>query len=303
MTCSAPNWGGDSAVTSRFVYAADAPAPSFLIRGTNTYRILSDERGSVRLVVNVADGSVAQELDYDEFGRVLTDTNPGFQPFGYAGGLYDPDTSLVRFGLRDYSPETGSWTARDPILFDSAQFSLYAYAQNDPINLLDPLGTGPNHSSYASYSSRFSLHQRKLLEYADIKIERSRSEASILRQIDEHDINPLRRLGEHEFEAIEYVGKGAIGFAAETAELFHRLHVPSLGTAVTASHVVETVDMASKLGGQFVNDLTGQGLEKAQAAAQSAPIGRSVYATDVDHGFLGNLLIYGQTTAPPIGKR
>ena len=38
------------------------------------------------------DGAIAQRLDYDEFGNVLADTNPGFQPFGFAGGLYDRDT-------------------------------------------------------------------------------------------------------------------------------------------------------------------------------------------------------------------
>jgi RHS repeat-associated protein len=74
---------------------------------------------------------------------VLGDSNPGFQPFGFAGGLYDPDTGLVRFGARDYSSETGQWTARDPLLFTGAQYSLYAYVANDPINFLDPLGTGP----------------------------------------------------------------------------------------------------------------------------------------------------------------
>ena len=105
------------------------------------YRMLSDERGSVRLVVNIADGSVAQQLDYDEFGRVLLDTAPGFQPFGFAGGLYDPDSGLVRFGERDYSPETGQWTARDPIDFDGGQLSLYAYVGNDPLNSTDTAGT------------------------------------------------------------------------------------------------------------------------------------------------------------------
>jgi RHS repeat-associated protein len=145
-------WDGDQpvaeldangAVALRFVYAADDQTPSFLIKGANTYRVLSDERGSVRMVVNIADGSIAQQLDYDEFGRVLADSNPGFQPFGFAGGLYDPDTGLVRFGARDYSSETGQWAARDPILFGGGQFSLYAYAHNDPINFLDSVGTGP----------------------------------------------------------------------------------------------------------------------------------------------------------------
>ena len=137
---------GNSSLTERFIYGADDATPSYMIAGANTYRILSDERGSARLVVNIADGSVTQQLDYDEFGRVLSDSNPGFQPFGFAGGLYDPDTGLVRFGERDYSSETGQWTARDPILFDGGQYSLYTYADNDPINFLDPLGTGPNHN-------------------------------------------------------------------------------------------------------------------------------------------------------------
>jgi len=39
-------------------------------------------------------------MDYDAFGRVLNEVNPGFQPFGFAGGLYDDDSGLVRFGVR-----------------------------------------------------------------------------------------------------------------------------------------------------------------------------------------------------------
>ena len=34
-------------------------------------------------------------------GNITSDTNPGFQPFGFAGGLYDTDTGLTRFGARD----------------------------------------------------------------------------------------------------------------------------------------------------------------------------------------------------------
>ena len=32
---------------------------------------------------------VAEELDYDAFGNITVDSNPGFQPFGFAGGLAD----------------------------------------------------------------------------------------------------------------------------------------------------------------------------------------------------------------------
>ncbi len=128
------------AVVSRFVYGARSGAPEYLVRGGHTYRILTDPNGSVRLVVDVDDGSVAQRIDYDPFGRVEQDTNPGFQPFGFAGGLYDPDTGLTRFGAREYDAETGRWMSPDPIGFRGGDPNLYAYVRNDPVNLVDPLG-------------------------------------------------------------------------------------------------------------------------------------------------------------------
>jgi YD repeat-containing protein len=86
---------GNNQVVSRFVYADKANVPAYLIKAGTTYRIISDHLGSPRLIVNVANGTIAQRMDYDEWGRVIQDTNPGFQPFGYAGGLYDRDTGLV----------------------------------------------------------------------------------------------------------------------------------------------------------------------------------------------------------------
>jgi len=74
------------------------------------------------------------------WGRVTLDTNPGFQPFGFAGGLYDRDTGLVRFGARDYDPEVGRWTSKDPVRFRGGDTSLYGYTLGDPINFGDPAG-------------------------------------------------------------------------------------------------------------------------------------------------------------------
>ena len=58
--------------------------PDYMIRGGRTYRILADYLGSPRLVVDVATGVVVQRLDYDPWGNISQDTNPGFQPFGFA---------------------------------------------------------------------------------------------------------------------------------------------------------------------------------------------------------------------------
>jgi len=46
----------------------------------------------------------------------------------------------VRFGARDYDPETGRWTSKDPILFNGRDTNLYGYAIQDPINRIDPSG-------------------------------------------------------------------------------------------------------------------------------------------------------------------
>ena len=49
--------------------------------------IISAHLGSPRLIINSADGTIVQRMDYDEFGNVVNDTNPGFQPFGFVGGI------------------------------------------------------------------------------------------------------------------------------------------------------------------------------------------------------------------------
>ncbi len=131
---------GSGGLVSRFVYATRLNVPDYLVKAGVTYRILTDHLGSPRLVVNTASGVIAQRMDYDSFGNVLTDTNPGFQPFGFAGGLYDPETKLVRYGARDYDPQTGRWTAKDPLLFMPGETNLYAYVSNDPVNRIDPDG-------------------------------------------------------------------------------------------------------------------------------------------------------------------
>jgi len=131
---------GTGAVVSRFVYGSKTNVPDYMVKGGNTYRIISDHLGSPRLVVNIANGVTVQRIDYDAFGNITNDTNPGFQPFGFVGGIYDQHTGLVRFGARDYDPQTGRWTAKDPIRFAGGDANLYGYVINDPVNLIDPTG-------------------------------------------------------------------------------------------------------------------------------------------------------------------
>jgi len=130
---------GSGNVVSRFVYATRVNVPDYMIKGGVAYRIVADHLGSPRFVVNTATNTVVQRMDYDAWGNVTSDTQPGFQPFGYAGGLYDRDTGLVRFGARDYDPGTGRWTAKDRMGFKGGE-NLYGYVLGDPINRYDPRG-------------------------------------------------------------------------------------------------------------------------------------------------------------------
>jgi len=131
---------GAGNIVSRFVYATRVNAPDYMVKGGVTYRLITDHLGSPRLVVNAATGAVIQRMDYDAWGNVLLDNNPGFQPFGFAGGVYDRDTGLVRFGARDYDSGLGRWLAKDKLLFAARSGNFFSYANGDPVSLFDPTG-------------------------------------------------------------------------------------------------------------------------------------------------------------------
>ena len=69
---------------------------------------------------------------------MISDSAPGFQPFGFEGGLRDPHSGLTRFGTRDYDPTTGRWTTSDPLRFGARDPNFYAFVGADPNNASDP---------------------------------------------------------------------------------------------------------------------------------------------------------------------
>lgn len=131
---------GNNQVVARFVYGDRVNVPEYMVKAGITYRLLLDRLGSVRFVVNASSGEVVQRMDYDAWGNVELDSNPGFQPFGYAGGLYDSDTKLVHFGVREYDAFTGRWTSKDPLRFGGGDTNLYGYVNENPMFGTDPTG-------------------------------------------------------------------------------------------------------------------------------------------------------------------
>ena len=137
-------YDGSNSLIMRFEYA-DGRMPVAMTRGGATYYLTYDQVGSLRVVADNV-GNVVKRIDYDSFGNIINDTDPSFDmPFGFAGGLHDKDTGLVQFGYRDYDPDIGRWTAKDPILFAGGDTDLYGYVLNDPVNWIDPWGLFVNH--------------------------------------------------------------------------------------------------------------------------------------------------------------
>jgi RHS repeat-associated protein len=111
-----------------------------VIQNGKTYQVISNQVGSPLAVLDSQTAALVGVSDYDDFGVPVLLFDPKVMPFGFAGGIWDPDTRLVHFGARDYEPDTGTWLSQDPIGFGGRQTNLYQYVQNNPLKYIDPRG-------------------------------------------------------------------------------------------------------------------------------------------------------------------
>lgn len=150
------------------VYYYDEGGRLFAVRRDNIlYYVVTDHLGTPLMVVNQS-GNIIKIIQYNAFGRMISDNNPNFDlPIGFAGGLTDPNPNikLVHFGFRDYETDSGRWTGRDPILFSGRQSNIYSYVNNDPINSVDPTGLftfGASFYDVVGGGFKISYHQGQL---------------------------------------------------------------------------------------------------------------------------------------------
>ena len=103
-------------------------------------------------VVGIYDaaGQVVAEYTYDAWGNQLTAQVPGsvgdINPIRYRGYYYDTETGYYYCLSRYYNPEWRRWISAD-VYMDTEDgilsTNMYAYCQNDPVNLVDPSGNKP----------------------------------------------------------------------------------------------------------------------------------------------------------------
>ena len=126
------------AIDLRFIATREQRLPEAVVRGDDGYLLLRDHLGSVRAVVHAATGAVIQAMAFDPLGRVLYDTNPGWQPFGFCGGLTDGVTGVVRFGRRVFDPLIGRFLDANPDGLAGDSLNRWLYAHGDPVNPVEP---------------------------------------------------------------------------------------------------------------------------------------------------------------------
>jgi RHS repeat-associated protein len=144
-------------VVTTYYYDADDRLFA-LERGGERFYVGADANGSPRVVVRASDGAVVRKVDYDAFGVETQVTGTFDLALGFAGGLRDGVTGLVRFGLRDYDPAAGRFVAKDPSFFGGSPQNLYNYAGNNPVTMRDPSGlVCVGWSMYATFGGGFQF--------------------------------------------------------------------------------------------------------------------------------------------------
>ncbi|WP_443090041.1 RHS repeat domain-containing protein [Dictyobacter kobayashii] len=108
------------------------------------YSYLFNGQGSIVGMTDSA-GNLVASYDYDPLGSISgSNVQSGIvNPWQYAGGYFDSTTGLTKFGIRSYDPIFGRWTQRTPVggtLQETLKANPYEYADNDPVNEVDPSG-------------------------------------------------------------------------------------------------------------------------------------------------------------------
>jgi RHS repeat-associated protein/uncharacterized repeat protein (TIGR01451 family) len=130
---------GDGSVSASYTYGRQLISQR---RGGSDAFYHHDAHGSVRALTD-AGGSAVAAYSYTAFGELSSSGGSVANDRLYAGEQFDASTGLYNLRARHYNPAAGRFITADPFPgFEEEPQSLhkYAYASNNPVNRVDPLG-------------------------------------------------------------------------------------------------------------------------------------------------------------------
>jgi len=110
--------------------------------GASLSFLLRDHLGSVRQLTD-STGALAGSAAYDPYGARTAQSGASSTLAGFTGQQTDQGSGLIYLRARMYDPATGVFLQRDAYPFDPYQpltLNRYAYANDNPVNVIDPTG-------------------------------------------------------------------------------------------------------------------------------------------------------------------
>jgi len=109
---------------------------------SGNYYYLFDGLGSVVALMPPSAADVTNTYLYDPYGVTEHQTGTQYNPWQFASGYLDASTLYYKYGTRYYD-RFGRWTQKD----SQPSANPYLYANDNPVNMVDPTGTdGVNYS-------------------------------------------------------------------------------------------------------------------------------------------------------------
>ena len=136
--------------TTWYYYDGDGTREAIEYKG-NVYYYFYNAQGDVMGLYD-NDLNVVVEYAYDSWGNVvsitgsLASTLGQDNPFRYRGYYFDSETGLYYLNSRYYDANTGRFINADGYLDTQTgllSHNMYAYCNNNPVNMIDSEGTGP----------------------------------------------------------------------------------------------------------------------------------------------------------------
>jgi RHS repeat-associated protein len=132
-------------LTQQYVYGIEIDEPISFDRDTNndgkidqTFYYHQDGKRSV-IALTDAKGQVIERISYSAYGVPNLKHSSVGNPYLFSAQRFEPETGLYYYRARFQDPEQGRFVQRDPVQ-PTPLGNPYAYVENNPISLQDPMG-------------------------------------------------------------------------------------------------------------------------------------------------------------------